>query len=159
MDPLNFTKELCENIINNFNQYELSLKMRIEREKNKGLCLSDYEYFENDNTYSEQVVKKLMIKSSQNIKSLGSATCTIILLDKLAGKIFTCSIGDSCYMILEYNCENNKFEKKFKSDEQMHTEFFNTPYQIGIECDDPEMSITRTHKLNEFDLVISATDG
>ena len=37
MDPLNFTKELCENIINNFNQYELSLKMRIEREKNKAL--------------------------------------------------------------------------------------------------------------------------
>ncbi len=133
--------------------------MRVEREKNKGVSLSDCQYFENDNIYSERVAKKLMIKSSQNIKSLGSATCTIILLDKLTGKIFTCSIGDSCYMILEYNCESNKFEKKFKSEEQMHTEYFNTPYQIGTECDDPEMSITRTHKLKEYDLLISATDG
>ncbi len=116
-------------------------------------------YKENDNIYSEKVAKKLLIKSVSMMKNLGTSTCTIIILDKSTGKVYTSYIGDSSYLILRYNNSDGKYYKEFKSVEQMHDEHFNTPYQVGKEGDNPEVSITQTHQLINNDIVILATDG
>jgi serine/threonine protein phosphatase PrpC len=155
-----FSKELCQNIYENFHQYELHLKIRDKGSRGKFSTSYDYnDYDIKENIYSETVVKKLLIKSSNTVKSLGSSTCTILLLDRQSGRVYTSYIGDSIYMILRYDEKKCKYYKEFKSEEQMHNEYFNTPFQVGKEGDDPENAITNSHQLVNNDIIISATDG
>jgi protein phosphatase PTC7 len=108
---------------------------------------------------SEEIVKKLLIKSAKLTKSSGTSTCTILMLDKFTGKIFSTFVGDSRYLILRYDTNKAKFYRYFISEEQMHDELFNTPYQIGKKGDDPAKAISHTHELKNNDMVILATDG
>ncbi len=163
IDPRNFPRELCEAVSQNYNVYKLSLKIKCNKQKKVNLSLSDLSFQENEtlsvpNPYSESTVKKLLIKSANSVRSQGSSTCTVLLLDKHTGKMYSSYIGDSLYMILRLNNEK-KYFKCFKSKEQMHFEHFNTPFQVGKECDHPENAISNTHQLEIDDLVISASDG
>lgn len=135
------------------------------RDKNKkGVLLSDFHCelsFESEykEIYSEKVVKKLLNKSVNTAKSLGTSTCTILMLDKSNGKVYTAQVGDSTYMILRYDYVNGRYFKEFKSEEQMHSECFNTPFQVGKDGDNPDKAVTKTHQLRSNDIIITATDG
>lgn len=139
--------------------------MNDKKKKNKmNKFLSDFNSVQLDQTneefYSETIVKKLLIKSANTVdteKYPGTSTCTIAMLDKGNNKLYTALIGDSSYLILRL--KNGKYYKEFKSDEQMHSECFNTPYQVGKDGDDPEYAITNTHIVKNNDLIIVATDG
>ena len=133
------------------------------KSKTESLDNPDY-YYESEtinpnNNFSEKTALKLLVKSVNTAKSLGTSTCTILLLEKNEGKLFTSFIGDSSYMILSYDEKKEKYYKEFKSKAQMHLETFNTPYQVGQQGDNPEKAILNTHSLSNNDLIISATDG
>lgn len=115
--------------------------------------------YEVDQLLSEKIAKKLLIKSANLTKSKGTSTSTILMLDKSNGKVFSSYVGDSRYLILRYDTIKAKFFKLFISEEQMHSQLFNTPYQIGKKGDDPEKAITYTHEMKNNDLIILATDG
>lgn len=90
------------------------------------------------------------------VKNKGTSTCTILMLDNKTGKVYTASIGDSCYLILRLR--KGKYFREFKLEEQMH-ESFNTPFQVGTDGDSPQMANTKTHQLVNNDIVITASDG
>jgi hypothetical protein len=159
INPAEFSKELCHNISENFMQYELFLKIREKRTKcnnnNTNEYSPDCDYYKD--MYSEEIVKKLLIKSTNSTKSQGTSTCSILMLDKSPWKMYASYIGDSSFLILRFNIEKDRYEKWFKSEEMMHD--FNTPFQVGKEGDDPEMAKTKSIDLKNNDLVILATDG
>jgi len=115
--------------------------------------------YDMESLMSEEIVKKLLIKSAKMTKSRGTSTCTILMLDKFTGKIYSVYVGDSRYLILRYDTNKKKFYKYFISDEQTHHELFNTPYQIGDNGDDPGKAISHPHELKNNDIVVLATDG
>jgi protein phosphatase PTC7 len=162
IDALNYAKGLCERIFQNYSRYQLSLKLKTQ----KKLCidtLSNLNYLENTqdsllSQYSETFVKKLLVKSVNQLKVPGSSTCTIILLNKNTGVIYSNCIGDSLYMILKYN-NMNRYYKHFKSKEQMHIKIFNSPFQVGTQGDSPELAHSCTHDLEVNDIIITASDG
>ena len=120
----------------------------------KQLVINTVKAFSNTSV-SESVIKNLLqevIDSMENI--LGSSTLSILLFDKPNHLMRTCYIGDSLYLIARYN---QIFELEFVSKEQSHG--FNLPYQIGKKCDDSETATITTHKLQNKDVVILATDG
>jgi hypothetical protein len=88
-------------------------------------------------------------------KSKGSSTCTILMLDKTTGRLFTSYIGDSLYLIARYNITG--YELLFRSQEQMHD--FSTPFQVGHGCDDPSQAILQSIDLRNNDIIILASDG
>jgi serine/threonine protein phosphatase PrpC len=92
-------------------------------------------------------------------KNLGTSTCTILMLEKNTGKVYSAQIGDSCYLILRYDTNQGRYNKFFKSKEHMHYKMFNTPCQVGKDGDDPNISITNTHSLKNNDMIIVASDG
>ena len=127
--------------------------------KTESFSSDNTDYESDTNNFSEKTALKLLIKSVSTAKSLGTSTCTILLLEKHNGKLFTSYIGDSSYMILRFDGKKEKYFKEFKSEPQMHLETFNTPYQVGQQGDNPEKAILNTHSLANNDLIISATDG
>jgi hypothetical protein len=162
INPAEYSKELCQQINENFHQYELFLKIRDRYWKKDEKTMSDSKceaLYEIDNLMSEKITKKLLIKSANGTKRSGTSTCSILMLDKSNGKVYSSYVGDSCYLILRYDTNQSKFYKIFMSEEQMHSKLFNTPYQIGKKGDDPEKAITHSHDLKNNDLIILATDG
>lgn len=159
IDPSKYSSSLCRELLSNYIFYEECVKIN----KNlKSKCILSIE--SNSSGYKkvkagEEVLKKLLIKSVNSIKCFGSSTCTIILFDKNYNMLYTCSVGDSCYMILRKNKSEGDYYALFRSKEQMHDHKFNTPYQLGFNCDDPSNSITNSHQLELNDIVILASDG
>lgn len=152
IDPSLFSKELCKNIIDLFMQYELTIQLKDSKSVTENCDLA-CDYVE---TYSTLIAKKLLYKSVLNTQSLGTSTCTILMLDKVKGKLYTVLCGDSCYMLLQIN-NQDRYEIKYKASEQIHS--FNTPFQVGVNGDNPESAIINEHDMKTGDLVILATDG
>ena len=119
------------------------------------------EYNQNDN-YSEEGAKEILIRAAYRTKAVGSSTCCLILLDVNSYKIYTANIGDSGYLIITY--DNGKLIEHYKSEEQQHS--FNFPFQvifliikIGTNGDNPNKASTNTHILKANDIIVVATDG
>jgi protein phosphatase PTC7 len=158
VDPGDFARELCKNISDNFHKYELSLKIREGKNiKDKKKYFSEFSDVNCNEESSETIVKKLLLKSSKGIKSNGSSTCTILMLDKNINKMYSAYVGDSSYMILTYCPKFSKYSLEFKAPEQKYNQ--KTPYQIGQNADGAGDSITNSHTLNLNDIVIVASDG
>jgi hypothetical protein len=115
----------------------------------------NYEYDFYKEPYSEIIAKKLLAQSASMAKNKGSSTCTILMLDKLTGKMFSTYLGDSLYMILRYM--TNRYDIVYKSKDQMHD--FLTPYQLGIDCDSAGLALTDSMTLRHNDVIILASDG
>ncbi len=92
-------------------------------------------------------------------KHPGTSTCTILMIDSSNAKLYSSFIGDSSYLILRYDELEEKYYKIYRSPEQMHSECFNMPYQVGKEGDDPENAQVNSHQLKNEDMIILATDG
>ena len=161
VDPAEYSRDLCKNIRDNFLHFESYLKIKNQNYKRQTLCDygTNYEEIESDYNDGNKIVKKLLIKSANNLKSNGSSTCTILMLDKLNKKLFSTLIGDSGYMILRFDHCLKKYFKFFKSEDLMHEEYFNTPYQVGNGGDNPNKAITYNHDIINRDLIILASDG
>jgi hypothetical protein len=146
---------LCKNVSENFQNYELTLKIR---DKFKHMISSadfNYEYDNYKDNYSETIVKKLLIQSANMTKSKGSSTCTILMLDKVSGRLYSSYIGDSGYFIARE--VNQSYEIVFRSKEHMHD--FLTPYQVGNEGDEPKEALTNSFELKYNDIIVLASDG
>jgi serine/threonine protein phosphatase PrpC len=155
IDPKLYSNEICKHVSENFHQYELALKIR---EKFKHMTLSsdfNYDYDSYKDSYSETIVKKLLIQSANMTKSKGSSTCTILLMDKLTGRLFTSYIGDSLYLIARNI--NGKYQAVLKSKEQMHD--FLTPFQVGNDSNEAKEALSNSFALQNNDVIILASDG
>jgi hypothetical protein len=115
----------------------------------------NYECDSYKETYSATIAKKLLVQSVNMTKSKGSSTCSVLLLDKANGRLFTSYVGDSVYLIARL--VSGTYELIFKSNEQMHD--FLTPYQVGNDCDDSRVALTNSFELRNNDLIILASDG
>lgn len=153
VDPGEYSRELCKNISKYFTQYELSLKLR-KTVKPFQDNLED----SNTSRFSESLVKRLLVKSANATKNLGSSTCAMLMLDKNTGVLYSAYLGDSIYIILRHSEKVSKFFLRHKPNEQKHN--VRTPFQVGKKNgDNPNKSKTNTHKLIKNDLIVLATDG
>jgi serine/threonine protein phosphatase PrpC len=156
IDPKLYSNELCRNISENFQHYELSLKIR-GKFKNMSCTFSDFNY-EYDNyreVYSETIAKKLLVQSVNMTKAKGSSTCSLLMLDKSNGRLFGSYVGDSVYLIARPT--NGVYTTVYMSKEQMHD--FLTPYQVGVDSDDSRVALTNSFELRNGDIIVLASDG
>lgn len=131
-----------------FNRYESSLCLK-ENIKNIDDSVTT------DKWRLDKVPKQLLIKSAKETKSQGSSTCTILMLDKNTGKLYSSYIGDSLFLIARK--DYNIYKIIYKSKEQMHD--YLSPYQIGTGGDKSEDALEYSINLELNDIVIVASDG
>jgi protein phosphatase PTC7 len=97
----------------------------------------------------------------QSIVYAGSSTALLVTFHKRSGKLISCNLGDSGFMIV-----NQKGEIVHKSTELQH--YFNAPFQLakippsmrkGAIDNTPADSMISEHQLNLGDIIVLATDG
>ncbi len=71
------------------------------------------------------------------------------------GKMHTCNLGDSCYIILRSN--DGDITTVHRSKEQQYS--FNFPYQCGTNCDLPYDAQDASHDVQHNDIVVMGSDG
>ena len=88
--------------------------------------------------------------------SVGSSTCSLLLLDPHKPIARTANIGDSGY-VLYRPLPDSRVHVVGRSEEVLHG--FNFPFQLGTNGDDPSKAKILSHDLENGDLVVMFTDG
>lgn len=103
-------------------------------------------------------LKELLIAAVRLNPNQGSSTAVMALLGE-EGRLQTCNLGDSAYLILRPDMKDREIEYKkvYRSKEQTYS--FNFPYQCGTNCELPHDAIGLCHELKHNDIVVMGSDG
>ncbi len=103
-------------------------------------------------------LKELLVEAVKLNPNEGSSTAVMALLGD-DGRLQTCNLGDSAYLILRPVMKNGESEikKVYRSKEQTYS--FNFPYQCGTNCEFPYDAIGMCHQLKHNDIVVMGSDG
>lgn len=148
------------------------------------LCDRAAKIFRSSQKFYVHHPKKVLMNAANETKSEGSATCCILIIDPTQAILRSAYIGDCGYMILRKEVREEKSHSEIikKSDKGMdssssdeegskkiilrevfiseeQTKKFNFPYQVGVNGDDPETSLSYTHELKINDIIIAGSDG
>ncbi len=138
VDPKAYSNKICALVAENVRQHETKFEKQIEM--------------------SERILQSIIVKSVKENKEMGSSTLLVLYLDQAKNKneLYTAYLGDSSYLIARPTGVGN-FKLLAKAEEQCHS--FNFPFQVGTNGDDPSKAITHKHHVQQYDLVIAASDG
>lgn len=104
--------------------------------------------------------RELIKEAAAHNREDGSSTLVVVTLPESGDEIYTAYVGDSGYIILRpQNEQQNKFDLVYESESQ--TKGFNFPYQLGWgrNGDDPSSALDFKHKIKQNDVVVVGSDG
>lgn len=171
VDAAKFSFELLKNVQN---LYKLNENMKILLEKS---AISNNPIKKSQNTTQNMLKNPIQVLSRAYNQLtaipdiIGSATATLLAIDKLDKKLYACNLGDSGILVIRHG------EIIYQSQPQVHN--FNSPYQLSIipiksakssgsskshkmerkYCDLPQKSEFKQVDLQAGDLILTATDG
>lgn len=93
--------------------------------------------------------KRVLEKAYSNTNAKGSSTACIITLKD--NRLHYVNVGDSGFIVARSK------QVAYKSRVQQHN--FNTPYQLGRECDHPRVGFEDKVMVESGDIIVAGTDG
>lgn len=112
--------------------------------------------------YGQTDVWNVMMDAAATVEEnciKGSATCCLVVVDTLQGRLTSANIGDSGYVIIGSSPRNDKPHIKFRTPQQEHT--FGYPYQLGHQdmADKAEHAMLAHIPLVPDDVLVMGSDG
>lgn len=119
----------------------------------KYLCVTMGELYDVD---PKMTLKNILVEAVKKNPHKGSSTAVLVKLEAdRSGRMTTCNLGDSGYMIFRQH--KQELKQLYVSDLQTYS--FDFPYQCGTNCDLPYDAKDNEHEVQHNDIVILATDG
>jgi len=112
--------------------------------------------------YGQSDVLNVMREAAETVEEngiQGSATCCLVVVDTLQGRLTSANIGDSGYLLIGSSQRNKEPHVRYRTPQQEHT--FGFPYQLGhqVNADRPHDAMLAAVPVLPEDVLVIGSDG